>query len=143
MHGTTPSRGTILCIEDNEDTLACFPFLFPDHTVEGAITGAAGIEIAHALHVDLYILDYRLPDMTGTEICRAIRAFDSETPVLVYSGNDVEREVLAAGANAFLLKGADPLKLQHLACALTRPPVPADACASRPAISTFGIAAIA
>jgi len=56
---------------------------------------------------ELIILDVWLPDVDGFEFCRQLRAVDSKTPVLFYSGAayDADRkEGLAAGANAYLVK---------------------------------------
>lgn len=50
----------------------------------------------------LFILDIRLPDGNGIELCRWIRWFDVDTPVLIYAATNLSyEEVLAAGADAF------------------------------------------
>ena len=59
---------------------------------------------------DLYILEYRLPEMTGVELCRQIRKTDRTTPILfftVVSRTDDRDVALAAGANEYLLKPYD------------------------------------
>ena len=52
---------------------------------------------------DLYLLDAWLPNLDGFEFCRQIRAFDSNTPIVFYSGAayaaDKEKWI-AEGANA-------------------------------------------
>jgi DNA-binding response OmpR family regulator len=58
---------------------------------------------------DIIILDNWLPDLEGIDLCRQIRGFDNQTPIIFFSGSDMggeERAALEAGANAYLLKGA-------------------------------------
>jgi DNA-binding response OmpR family regulator len=56
---------------------------------------------------DLYLLDARLPDLDGLELCRRMRAFDPHTPILVFSGatyaSDKQRGI-EAGADAYVIK---------------------------------------
>lgn len=103
----------ILCIEDDEDTcelLATWLGL-SNCEVISASTMARGVELAQQQGFDLYLVDSRLPDGTGVEVCRKIRTFDRQTPILFWSG-DEENEGLchayAAGAQAFIAKPIDP-----------------------------------
>ena len=69
-------------------------------------SGAAGIEATRQLQPDVIILDLMMPDLSGWETCRAIRAF-SQVPILVVSGvidpNGV-MQALESGADDYLLK---------------------------------------
>lgn len=59
---------------------------------------------------DLITLDYHLPDLQGDEILKKIKAKNSETPVLIISGQqDVKTavELLKNGAYDYLVKGDD------------------------------------
>ena len=56
---------------------------------------------------DLYLLDSRLPDVDGFDLCRQIRDFDPDTPILFFSGAAYEADKkrgIEAGANAYLIK---------------------------------------
>jgi DNA-binding response OmpR family regulator len=56
---------------------------------------------------DLYVLDASLPDLDGFELCRRMRAFDPETPILFFSGAAYEADKkrgIEAGANAYVIK---------------------------------------
>ncbi|HEV7745637.1 MAG TPA: response regulator [Pyrinomonadaceae bacterium] len=56
---------------------------------------------------DLFVLDGWLPGIDGFEFCRQIREFDSDTPILFYSGAayDTDKQMgIAAGANAYVAK---------------------------------------
>jgi two-component system KDP operon response regulator KdpE len=62
---------------------------------------------------DLLITDLMMPDMSGVEVCRAIRA-TSAVPILVLSVRDNERakvEALDAGADDYVTK---PFSIQEL-----------------------------
>jgi two-component system, NarL family, response regulator DevR len=76
------------------------------------IAGEAG-SIAEALQAvsrhkpDLLLLDLRLPDGSGIEICRRLQSMDLETKVLVltsYADDDLVFDAIAAGADGYLLK---------------------------------------
>jgi DNA-binding response OmpR family regulator len=56
---------------------------------------------------DLYLLDARLPDLDGFELCRRMRAFDPHTPILFFSGAayaDDKKRGIEAGADAYVIK---------------------------------------
>ena len=60
-----------------------------------------------ALRPDVAIVDVRLPDGTGIEVCRSIRSVDPGIGVLVLTSFDQDEAVFAAimaGASAYLLK---------------------------------------
>ena len=55
---------------------------------------AEGLELAKEIKFDLYILDIRLPDGTGVELCQKLRELNSEIPILYYSayGDETDHE---------------------------------------------------
>ena len=59
--------------------------------------------------IDCVVLDLGLPDASGIEALRRIRAADADMPVVVltgYSGEDRGNEALSAGAQDYLVKGS-------------------------------------
>lgn len=63
--------------------------------------------------VDLVLLDVGLPDITGFEVCRALRAF-SEVPVIFLTarGGEIDRVVgLELGADDYVVKPFSPREL--------------------------------
>lgn len=56
---------------------------------------------------DLYVLDKRLPDGTGLELCKRLNNLTPEVPCIFYSGDayEIHRvEALNAGADAYITK---------------------------------------
>ena len=65
------------------------------------------LESARAGGIALCILDHWLTESNGIELCRQIRAFDSHTPIMFYSGAGYGADIqkgLGAGAQAYLVK---------------------------------------
>ena len=74
-----------------------------------AENGAEARDLAIAHRPDLAILDVKMPELTGLEATRAIRAEAPEVAVLILSMHDEERylfEALKAGASGYVLKSA-------------------------------------
>ena len=70
-------------------------------------TAAQALSLMQTESFDLCLLDSRLPDLDGFELCRRMRALNSHTPILFFSGDAFESDKtkgLAAGANAYLTK---------------------------------------
>ena len=106
----------ILYIEDHADTCELVTLLLAQKSYE-VVTGstiASGVSLASAEEFDLYLLDSRLPDGSGLDLCQQIRTFDKTTPILFYSAAaysaDHER-ALQCGAQAYLVKPSQPSEL--------------------------------
>ncbi len=72
------------------------------------------IELVDSESIDLYVLEYCLPSITGSQLCDRIRKSDKTTPIIMYSVlfRDVDREMeLDSGANAYLVKPDEDYKL--------------------------------
>jgi DNA-binding response OmpR family regulator len=70
-------------------------------------TIAEGFRLASQQSYDLYLVDNLLPDGTGIELCRRLRTFDDQTPIIFFSAlvreSERQKEV-AAGLHAYLVK---------------------------------------
>ena len=102
-------QGTILLVEDHEDTRLLISILLREsgYSVTSASTLTDGLVLAQSQRFNLYLLDNLLPDGTGIELCRQVRGFDPETPVVFYSGaatREDRQQAAAAGAQAYLTK---------------------------------------
>ena len=72
-----------------------------------AVSVSDALEIARSGGLALCILDHWLTGGDGTDLCQQIRAFDSTTPIMFYSGAGYKTDIqkgLDAGAAAYLVK---------------------------------------
>src|SRR6478609_10570785 len=71
--------------------------------------GAQALRVANAARPDVVVLDLQLPDMSGVEVTRGLRAAHPAARVLVLSASGEQQDVLdavKAGAVGYLLKSA-------------------------------------
>src|SRR5215470_13234006 len=77
------------------------------YDVDLAETGEKGLGLARHNRYDSILLDIRLPDLSGIEVCRELRAAHNDTPILMLTARTlVEHRVegLDAGADDYLTK---------------------------------------
>jgi signal transduction histidine kinase/CheY-like chemotaxis protein len=124
-----PVARVVLQIEDNPANLTlvehALPLLVPGTRVLSTAQGSLGAEMAVRHRPDLILLDLHLPDTTGEETLRMLRAdpATADLPVVVVTADATRatRERLeGAGVAAFLTK---PLELGRLRDILAEVPV--------------------
>ena len=77
------------------------------YAVDVAHDGDEGYRTATADDYDVIILDVMLPEMNGYEVCRALRQDGNQTPILMLTARDAERDIvegLDMGADDYLAK---------------------------------------
>jgi len=77
------------------------------YTVFVANDGEKGLQLATSQKINMILLDWILPKMTGIEVCKAIRKVDSKTPIIFLTAKDTIQETiegLKAGANDYIKK---------------------------------------
>ena len=92
------------------------------YRVLDAATVREGLDIAAAERPEVVVLDIGLPDGSGVDFCRDIRAW-SQAPILVLSArhSDAEKvELLDAGADDYVTKPFSPEELKARVRALLR-----------------------
>lgn len=108
----------LLIVDDHEIVRIGLRSLFSDHD-DVVVIGEAS-DAGEAIHIvaekrpDVAILDVRLPDRNGLELCRDIRLNHPDTAVVILTavaGEAFVREALRVGACGFVLKeiGSDEL----------------------------------
>ena len=103
------TRPRVLCVDDHEDSRLMLVTLMKSALIEAKAVGTAtqALSLMEAEPFDLYLLDARLPDLDGFELCRRMRMFDPHTPILFFSGAACEadrKRGIEAGANAYVCK---------------------------------------
>jgi len=103
------SRCRILYVDDHEDSAEMFRLLVssPDCEVQTAQTIAEALERVKTGAFDLYVLDKRLPDGTGMELCVRLNELTPGVPCIFYTGDAYEvhrQEAMVAGATAYVPK---------------------------------------
>lgn len=115
----TMPAGHVLIVDDNSATAALIAHQLGHHaiTTECAADGATALALARRNPPDLILLDANLPDMDGTEVCRAIKADEALTGTLV-AFLSAERtkprdrvQGLNLGADAYLTHPIDEAEL--------------------------------
>jgi len=96
-------------VDDHRDTSDMLQMLLAeeDYEVHTAATMEEACTMATQTKYDLYVLDKRLPDGTGIELCETLTKITPAVPCIFYTGDAYEihrREAFAAGAAAFVAK---------------------------------------
>jgi len=117
------SRKRILCVDDDPETCNLYKVILYDYEVVAVATVTETLTMARQNPVDLYLLDAWLPDGSGIGLCREIRLFDPNTPILFVSGavdEAAQDRAIRAGAQAYLIKPVPMFDLQTAAETLIR-----------------------
>ncbi len=88
-----------------------------------APTGAAFLALAEQNAVEIAIIGWSLPDMTGGDILAALKRRHAPTRVIVYTGEpgkDVLRQAVRLGAWGFISKSDEPEVLMETVAAVAR-----------------------
>jgi len=109
---------TVLVIEDDDNNMALITFILEDagYQVIKAETGQKGFALAEEKLPDFIILDIQLPDVSGLEVLKKIRASkaDGTTPVIAmtsFAMSGDREKLMAAGCNGYIEKPIDPDKV--------------------------------
>jgi CheY-like chemotaxis protein len=99
----------ILHVDDDPDLRLLISASLQDfgYVVATGGTVAEGLELANEFKFDLCILDVRLPDGTGIELCQQINEIQPGVPIIYYSAyaSDEEQEAaLSVAGDAYLKK---------------------------------------
>jgi PAS domain S-box-containing protein len=88
------------------------------YDVVEADTGAAALRLAHELQPELVLCDVKLPDMSGIEVCRQLKAHPvtANLPIIQISATFItekhQQEGLRGGADIYLTEPLEPKVLE-------------------------------
>ena len=104
---------TVLVIDDNP-LIRSFVETVLTHagwTVVVAPTGQSGLDVSSAIRLDLIMLDFMLPDMSGARVLDVLRQRRLSAPVMMMTGKgDIQtvKVCISGGAAGYLVKPFSP-----------------------------------
>lgn len=107
-------KPVILAVDDTPENLDVVKGLLSSRfVVKAAINGMMALKIAEKKPPDLILLDVRMPQMDGYEVCRQLKAnpITASIPVIFLTGESdaaSEADALDAGAVGYVTKPIDP-----------------------------------
>jgi PAS domain S-box-containing protein len=116
-------RGERVLVVDDEETLVTVTAEVLKHIgyePVGCSDGAAALAAFEEGRIDAVIADEVMPELTGTELARALRRHRADLPIILmsgYSGPMLTERALAAGITEVLKK---PVQSREIAAALAR-----------------------
>ncbi len=106
-------RVRLLIVDDHEVVRLGLRTLLggrPEFELVGeATTATEAVTVAARLHPDVVVMDVRLPDGSGVEVCREIKTARPQTQVVMltsYADEEAVEASVVAGAAGYVLKGA-------------------------------------
>jgi DNA-binding response OmpR family regulator len=110
------SQETILIVEDERPMARSLEYGLKSEgfNVLWAATGQMALDLARAQNPHLILLDIRLPDISGFDVCRQLRAEGRRQPILMLTARDEEVDKvlgLELGADDYVVK---PYSLREL-----------------------------
>lgn len=101
---------TLLCIDDEPTVLTVRKMLLESvgYRVLLAENGSQGLKILQNEPIQTVIVDYKMPEMTGSEVAARVRAIRPELPIIMLSAYvDLTPEQLK-DVDAYVTKGESP-----------------------------------
>src|ERR671916_3272888 len=114
---STPQTTRMLVVEDDLDTREFYEdmLIAEGYQVLAASTGEQALAQVAAQPVQGIVLDRRLPDVDGIQLCRLFRQhLGAQVPIIMVTADrdpELEATARAAGITTFLLKPFDPTEL--------------------------------
>ena|SRR5437763_14569442 len=101
---------TLLCIDDEPTVLAVRKMLLEalGYRVLTAESGPQGLQLLQHENVHTVIVDYKMPEMTGSEVAAHIRKIKPAMPIIMLSAYVGLSDELLKDVDAYVTKGESP-----------------------------------
>lgn len=117
----------LLIIDDHEmvrEGLKAILMTEPDFSIVGdAANAAQALELVERLQPDILLLDVRLPDASGVEVCRTVTERFPKTAVIVlttFTDEELVAQCVQAGARGYIVKDIERFDLKRSIRAVAR-----------------------
>lgn len=99
----------ILVVEDDDMNYIYLTQIFKltKGDITRAKTGKQALDYAHENKYDIILMDIQLPDISGNDVVKDIREFDTTTPIIAQTASrtpDETEESIEAGCSSVLIK---------------------------------------
>ena len=118
---STRGGARILLVDDEPDQVEMYRvgLEHAGFTIDEALTGSAAIAHARDVRPDLIVLDIRLPDMTGWDVCVALKSDPgtAQIPIVILTAaasSAVAEQATQHGCAAHLFKPCYPDELMRI-----------------------------
>ncbi len=107
----------LILLVDDEASIVQLAKLYLERegfNVQSVGDGLKALDLAHALHPDLMVLDIMLPGLDGLEVCRRLRADKDTLAILMLTARDEDIDKilgLELGADDYMTKPFNPREL--------------------------------
>ena len=112
------TRGNVLIVEDNPLNMKLFSAMVGSqgYDVLQAGDGRAALDLARRHHPNLIIMDLQLPDMSGLDVTRMLKADDDTRDIAIiattaYALRGDEEKIRASGCDGYMAK---PIAVSNL-----------------------------
>jgi CheY-like chemotaxis protein len=106
---------SVLCVDPDKEVRALLSELLSEHHPTFVDNAFEALRELHSRAYDAFVLEQRLPDWTGVDLCRQIRRHDPHGPILFYTGAarvEDRARAMRVGASAYLCKPVNPHRLR-------------------------------
>jgi two-component system, LuxR family, response regulator FixJ len=106
---SSPAKPTVYVVDDDYGVLNSLRFVLEaDGFDVGAFnSGSALLDAVVSTGADCFVIDYKMPNMSGIDLAKRLRDRGIETPIILITGypdDDISAKATAAGIHHVLLK---------------------------------------
>jgi CheY-like chemotaxis protein len=103
-------RSLILCVDDERNALEGRKELLEGHGCEVLVSTSPqeALQLFVANPVDLVLLDFHMPEMTGDVVAQRMKATKADVPIAMLSADEELSENLLRSVDAFISKSESP-----------------------------------